>query len=109
ARGSRAPAGGAREPDSLNLWVVVLDLFEVAVERLCPDNLVPSHAAQMLADAGRDQLVGLEDVQGVLAKDVDRMECLLLGIAQHAGAILPGYGAEQQCRDEQRGGNKQRI
>ena len=42
---------------------------------------------QILADACRNQLVSLEDVQGVLAKDVDRL----------------------QRRDQQRGGHQQAV
>src|SRR3954451_996539 len=107
--GTADHASGVSEPNILSLWVVLLDLLEVAVKRLRAGDLVPGHAAEMLADARRDQLVGLKDVQRVLSKDVDRLLGLLLGIAQHAPAILPGYGAEQKRRDEQRGGNQQSI
>src|SRR3954451_10402232 len=107
--GTADHASGVSEPNILSLWVVLLDLLEVAVERLRAGDLVPGHAAEMLADARRDQLVGLKDVQRVLSKDVDRLLGLLLGIAQHATAILPGYGTEQKHRDEQRGGNQQAI
>src|SRR3954451_17809200 len=107
--GTADHASGVSEPNILSLRVVLLDLFEVAAERLRAGDLVPGHAAEMLADARRDQLVGLKDVQRVLSKDVDRLPGLLLGIAQHAPAILPGYGTKEKRRDEQRGGNQQAI
>ena len=54
----------------------------------------------MLVDAGRDQFMGLKNVQRVLAKDGDRLLGILLGLTQHMTAILPSDGTEQQRRDE---------
>ncbi len=101
-RGDKATIG-RNEAEHRHVRDILGEVLEIGMDGLVRGYLLPIAAAEALGDAIEHQLVGLEDLEGMLVDGVGGARQLRLRLLEAPLVIEPGGGSEQDQRQDDDG------